>query len=275
VQILDPRLAHRHWDWLVIPEHDRITGANIIPVQGSLNPVDDAWLAAARAQFAWLDQFPGPRLTVLVGGDSRHGRLPANIARKIPELMTHWHQTTGGSLLLTTSRRTPPALAAELARQLPPLPGLCWTGPTDGPNPYPGLLAFADQILCTADSVNLLSEACATRVPVCIMGAETTKGGPGRFARSLLNCGRACTSLFVPLSAISPLRETAPAPKRNFGALRTQMDALLHHHFKPPSIRTCHRSLLIPDRTCRSPSPLLHCKMQIHPTHGLMCHVLI
>jgi len=207
VQILEPRIAHRHWDLVVIPEHDGVVGGNVIPVHGSLNPVDDAWLAAARATFAHLEQFPGPRLTVLVGGDSRHGCLPAGVGQALLKIMEDWHRKTGGSLLLTTSRRTPPALAAALARQMHTLPGLCWTGPADGPNPYPGLLAYADQIACTADSVNLLSEACATRAPVCVVGIDAA-GGPGRFARSLLASGRAQTSLVPPSTPMTPLRET-------------------------------------------------------------------
>jgi len=208
VQILDPRLAHRHWDVVVIPEHDGIAGSNIIQMQGSLNPVDDAWLAAARAQFAWLEQFPAPRLTVLIGGDSRHGRLPAGLGQEIFELMARWPQDTGGSVLATTSRRTPPALSAELSRQMHTLPGLCWTGPEDGVNPYPGFLAFADQMVCTPDSVNLLSEACATRAPVCVVGIEGAQGGPGRFARRLLDEGRVQTFLSAASSATTPLRET-------------------------------------------------------------------
>jgi len=220
VQILDPRIAHRHWDALVIPEHDGIIGDNIIPVSGSLHPVDDAWLAAARTEFAWLEQFPGPRLTVLVGGDSRHGRLSAGIGQTLSDLLARWHQDTGGSVLLTTSRRTPSTLADTLARQMRTLPGLCWTGQRDGPNPYPGLLAFAGQIVCTADSVNLLSEACATRAPVCIVGTDLAKGGPGRFARHLLSSGRAHTSLSSAPPAITPLRETA----RIAGLVRTQLE---------------------------------------------------
>jgi len=207
VQILDPRIAHRHWDWVVLPEHDGVDGANVIQMQGSLNPVDDVWLAAARAEFAWLDEFPGPRLTVLVGGDSRHGRLPVGVGQTLLAMVAHWHRDTGGSVLMTTSRRTPPGLAAELRRQMQALPGVCWTGPADGPNPYPGLLAFADQIVCSADSVNLLSEACATRTPVCVLGIETASGGPGRFARNLLSSGRVQTSLSA-ASAMMPLRET-------------------------------------------------------------------
>jgi len=211
LQILDPRIAHHNWDLVVIPEHDRVMGPNIIQMQGSLNPVDDAWLAAARAQFAWLEQFPAPRLSVLMGGDSRHGRLPAGLGQAIFERMTRWHLDTGGSVLATTSRRTPPALGAELSRQMHTLPGLCWTGPDDGVNPYPGFLAFADQIVCTPDSVNLLSEACATRAPVCVLGIESARGGPGRFARKLLDAGRMQTSVSgsAASSAITPLRETA------------------------------------------------------------------
>jgi len=208
VQILDPRMAHRHWDWLVIPEHDGVAGANVIQVQGSLHPVDDGWLAAARVEFSGLEACCGPRLTVLVGGDSRHGRLAEGIGKTVLEMLLHWHQHTGGSVLVTTSRRTPSALTAALVERMRTLPGRCWTGPGDGPNPYPGFLAFADQIVCTPDSVNLLSEACATRVPVCVAGIEAASGGPGRFVRRLLSTGRIQASLLAETSAITPLRET-------------------------------------------------------------------
>jgi len=212
VQILDPRISHRYWDVLIIPEHDGVGGQNIIPVQGSLNPVNDAWLAAARIEFALLEPLPGPRLTVLIGGDSRHGKLADETEKTILEMLPRWHQDTGGSVLVTTSRRTPFGLTAAVVEQMRTLPGLCWTGPDDGVNPYPGLLAFADRIVCTADSVNLLSEACATLAPVCVLGIETASGGPGRFVRSLLASGRVQTALTSPLKASpakTPLRETA------------------------------------------------------------------
>ncbi|WP_029561634.1 ELM1/GtrOC1 family putative glycosyltransferase, partial [Xanthomonas oryzae] len=51
VQILDPRLDPRHWDLLVVPEHDALRGGNVLTLLGSLHPVDDAWLAAGRAAF--------------------------------------------------------------------------------------------------------------------------------------------------------------------------------------------------------------------------------
>src|SRR4051812_42976946 len=56
VQILDPRLDPAQWDLLVVPQHDRLRGSNVLTMLGSVHPVDDAWLAQARAQFAAFER---------------------------------------------------------------------------------------------------------------------------------------------------------------------------------------------------------------------------
>ena len=58
VQILDPRLDPRHWDWVVAPAHDGLRGANIVSSVGSLHSVDDLWLARARQAFPTLGDLP-------------------------------------------------------------------------------------------------------------------------------------------------------------------------------------------------------------------------
>ncbi|MFC5576714.1 mitochondrial fission ELM1 family protein [Lysobacter niabensis] len=210
VQILDPRVDPRHWDLVIAPEHDGVRGDNVITLLGSLHPVDDLWLAASRQQFAAFAELPQPRTAVLVGGTSAHagfdesqfeaflGWLAARIARD------------GGSVLATTSRRTPPIACARLRERLQSLPGVVWTNEGDGPNPYAGLLGWADRIVCTADSVNMLSEAAATNVPVYAAGVERLSGRPRRFVDSLLALGRvrACGDDLRPFPATA-LRETA------------------------------------------------------------------
>jgi uncharacterized protein len=138
VQILDPRIACRHWDLVVAPEHDGLRGANVITLLGSLHPVDEAWLAAAREAFAGFAALPAPRVALLVGGPSAHARF----AR---EDFAHWAAAVaagvrhaGGSLLLTTSpsrrcaRRPtvcPECAGATRATAPTPIPD-CWPGPT-------------------------------------------------------------------------------------------------------------------------------------------------
>ncbi|TXI23951.1 MAG: nucleoside-diphosphate sugar epimerase [Ottowia sp.] len=222
VQILDPRIDPRHWDLVIAPEHDRLRGANVIPVLGSLNPVDEAWLADAAAHFPALLALPRPRIVVLVGGPTRHAPWTAEALQTHLESLRQRVRSEGGSLLATISRRTPAAVVDALRAQLRDLPGLLWDG--NGANPYPGMLACADTLVCTPDSVNMLSEACATTAPVQVLEARCADGKIAAFLDALRERGRihdgpgpAPAALARP---IVPLRETA----RVADAVRQRLD---------------------------------------------------
>lgn len=221
VQILDPRLRSTLWDVVVAPAHDRLRGPNVVELLGSLNPVRDTWLGASRAAFASFAHLPGPRTALLVGGPTSNmsmsvGRLDRWLrgVRKVIE-------REGGSVLATTSRRTPPAMVARVKKRLQGLPGIVWTGSVDGRNPYAALLGWADRIVCTADSVNMLSEAAATRVPVFVAGDRAVRGRPRRFVEALRQSGRIrpLDDRLDPFDC-TPLRET----ERIAGLLRERFE---------------------------------------------------
>lgn len=199
VQILDPRRGRDRYDALVLPVHDGVAGANVVATLGALNEIDDAWLAAGRAAFPALAALPAPRTAVLVGGPTRSLRLDRAYLDGLLALVGGWRRSEGGSLLLTCSRRTPADLAGHLRRWLAGVPGLFWAGPEDGDNPYAGLLGWADRIVCTADSANLVSEACATRAPVRVHLPGAAAGRVGRLLDDLRATGR-----------LQPLDERAP-----------------------------------------------------------------
>jgi mitochondrial fission protein ELM1 len=209
VQVLDPRLPTRHWDLVVAPEHDGLRGDNVIPVFGSLHPVDDAWLARGRDAFPAIARLPAPRIAVLVGGPSAHAGFDARAFESLMAVAEGMAARDAGSLLVTTSRRTPAGVCAALRARPRPVPTLSWSGADDGANPYAGMLAWADRIACTADSVNMLSEACATTAPVFVHRPDALRGRPRRFVDELLARGR-----IRPLAAgaapfdAQPLRET-------------------------------------------------------------------
>ena len=215
VQVLDPRLDPALWDVVVAPEHDGLTGTNVVTLVGSLHAVDDAWLAQARSDFSILSPLASPRTALLLGGPTAHaeGYDTAALTRDLQRLQARLREE-GGSLLATTSRRTPAAWSQALSTQCD-APGLRWIAPTqpggdDSDNPYAGLLAWADRIVCTPDSVNMLSEACATRVPVFVLGGDAVQGRLRRFHDALHARGRirAFDDALAPYE-VEPLRETA------------------------------------------------------------------
>ncbi|MBK8066737.1 MAG: mitochondrial fission ELM1 family protein [Rhodanobacteraceae bacterium] len=174
---------------MVVPAHDRLSGANVIAIEGSLHAIDDAWLAQQRNLCPALGRQPGPRTLLLVGGQRRGVDLvPASFERAAAAL-ARWRAREGGSLWVIGSRRTPAAWRRKL-RVLFADAQLRWFDPGDGDNPYRGALAWADRIVVTADSVNMQSEALATGKPVYTLCEGMPTGKLGRFHQAQVAAGR-------------------------------------------------------------------------------------
>lgn len=210
VQILDPRIDPGHWDAVVAPRHDRLHGANVMATLGSLNPVDDAWLASGREAFADFGYLPRPRTALLLGGPRRGIAFDPALAQALADGITRRLRAEGGSVLATASRRTPPAFAARLREALASFPGTFWRDDGDGPNPYPGLLGWADRLVVTPDSVNMLSEAAATGAPLHTLALATLPDKLARFHADLRERGSLHDlDALVAKPSTPPLRETA------------------------------------------------------------------
>lgn len=201
VQILDPRIETRAFDVVIAPQHDGIDGANVIRSIGALNPVDPRWLADARTRFARFAALPSPRTAVLVGATNRAQRLDVRYFDALLDRLGALHAAGGGSFLVSVSRRTPEDVVLKLRAAFAAFPGAFFGGDRDGENPYPGLLAWADRIVVTPDSVNMLSEACATGKPVYTSAPEPIAGKLAAFHRELRGSGH-----------LRMLGESAPKP---------------------------------------------------------------
>jgi len=203
VQILDPRIDPRHWDAVVAPRHDQLEGANVLHTLGSLNPIDDVWLASGREAFPDFEALPRPRVALLVGGPRRGIEFDEHLSQRLIECVHAAAQ--GGSVLATASRRTPPEFASRMRDALADVPGIFWNG--EGTNPYPGLLGWAGRIVVTPDSVNMLSEACATGVPVHTVATAPLPEKIARFHAALRERGL-LTEVDGTRAVVAPLRET-------------------------------------------------------------------
>lgn len=165
VQIQHPRMNPARFDLVVVNRHDGLTGSNVIVTRTALHRATPARLAAAGAEWApRLAHLPRPLVAVLVGGSNGRFRLDKTVAKALAAQLLAM-QADGAGIALTPSRRTAPDVCTALAA-IRSQGGWMWDG--SGDNPYYGLLALADAIICTEDSVSMVSEAVATSAPVLL-----------------------------------------------------------------------------------------------------------
>lgn len=122
--------------------------------------------AEARRWAGRFSALPRPWYAVIVGGHSGPYTFGRKAARRLAAQATDLANAHGGALLVTTSARTSPAAIQELVRRIQAPAHFYHWQPNDLNNPYYAYLALADELIVTADSISMLSEACATRKPV-------------------------------------------------------------------------------------------------------------
>lgn len=179
IQLQNPTFAHRNFDLIIAPEHDRIFGKNIISTTGALHRVTAEKLEIEAKKFS--DKFknlPRPLIGVLLGGSNKNFKMSRSVINRFSNLLKIALEKTKGSLIITPSRRTGKENIRTLCENLSDLPVYIWNGIET--NPYYGILALSDALVVTCDSINMISEACATGKPVHIYHF---KGGSKKFMR--------------------------------------------------------------------------------------------
>ncbi len=171
VFLKDPSTGADTAETIWVPQHDRLRGPNVLATLTSPHRISPERLASARGQApAWLRE-GRPGIGVILGGNSKHHRFTeADIDRLVKALQAL--ARGGANLVVTPSRRTPAALAEAVRALCAETGGFFWDG--TGENPYIAILAHADHLVVTADSVNMLGEAAATGKPIHLF---TPSGG--------------------------------------------------------------------------------------------------
>jgi uncharacterized protein len=183
VILKDPRTGAGSADLIWVPQHDKLRAENVLVTLTSPHRLSQDKLNAARLHPpALIAALKTPRAAVIVGGNSRHHSFTdADIARFAAQL--DQLAASGVSLMGSRSRRTPEPLATALAEVFAKHGGWWWDG--QGENPYTALLANADVIIATADSVNMIGEATATGKPVLVFEPKGGHRKIGAFLEAL------------------------------------------------------------------------------------------
>ena len=219
VQLQNPVIAPSHFDLVVVPCHDRLEGANVVETRGALHRVTPELLAAGAAKLApRVAHLKRPYISVLIGGSNAVYRLGAAEMTALAAQLVHAARENSASLLITPSRRTGTENLRILKAALGATPHFLWDG--EGDNPYFGLLALADFLVVTGDSVNMVSEAASTAKPVYVAQLPGVSEKFARFHRLLRDDG-------VTRAFPAPLENYAYKPLDDVAAVAVRVAALL------------------------------------------------
>jgi mitochondrial fission protein ELM1 len=184
VHLGNPRISPDHFDLVVpTPEYPVPEASNVMRIPLTIQRPRDA-AANAASTSAFLDNYPSPRRLLLLGGATLYWTLGKEDVAAAISAISSTAQGSGSLLVLGSPRTSEGVMCAarrELARSSIPAALV----PTEGPPSYRAVLAAADVIFVTADSVSMVSEAVATGKPVGLVPIR--RSSYGRLALTLMD----------------------------------------------------------------------------------------
>lgn len=218
VQLMWPDAGAKEFDLIILPSHDhRPLATNVQHVLGAPHSITPEVLEEAALQ--WMMTFKThskPHIGVLVGGSNKHALFKRKDFELLGMRLRALANSTGGTLFVSTSRRTGDAGVSALKEALNGLGNqlyfYAWRA-EDAPaaNPYRGILGSADLLVVTGDSVAMTSEACATGKPVVVFTASEFSPKHARFLDDMVQEQHI---VVPPTGAPFPLPLQLSAPKR-------------------------------------------------------------
>ncbi|MBK8176423.1 MAG: mitochondrial fission ELM1 family protein [Rhodospirillales bacterium] len=177
------RLVHLGRPWsplhcfdliVTTPQYRLPDRENILQNQAPLHRVTPRRLQESTTE--WAPRFahlPRPWITVLIGGGITPHVFDHETAARLAAGASALAGPSGGSVLVSTSPRTPaPTIDTLCAGLTVPSYIFRWSKEA-AENPFYGMLAVADALIVTGDSMSMLAEACATGRPVHLFDLGT------------------------------------------------------------------------------------------------------
>jgi uncharacterized protein len=164
------------FDLVIAPPQFQVPGRpNVLHLDLPLMRVDEATVTTAAD--AWRPRFadlPRPLLALLVGGPTKPYVFDRTVARRLIKECRHITEAAGGTLYVTTSRRTPAAVVEAIAAALPAGARL-YRWDAGGDNPYHALLGLADRFVVTGDSISMMVEVARLGKPLAIFALPASR----------------------------------------------------------------------------------------------------
>ena len=165
IHIQNPRVNTNNFDIVVAPSHDNVVGHNVITTDLAINHITpkllDKHAEKMKDSFGSIQK---PICTVFIGGKSRNYKFDQSNVIELAKTLDKVMNNNNVQMFIVFSRRTDEFIKDYLKKKYSKQ-NIVWEGKE---NPYLALMHYSKYLICTSDSVSIISESVSAKKPVFI-----------------------------------------------------------------------------------------------------------
>ena len=163
IHIQNPKINPAHFDLVVAPAHDDLKGKNVLQTDLALNHINNRLLSKeAELYTAQFSKIEKPICAIFLGGQNRNYRFDISVIKVLADQVDKIIKNNDIQLYILFSRRTDEFIIEYLKERFLDQ-NIIWNG--EG-NPYLALMKFSKYLICTSDSVSIISESISSTKPL-------------------------------------------------------------------------------------------------------------
>jgi mitochondrial fission protein ELM1 len=172
IHIQNPRVNTNNFDIVVAPSHDNVIGHNVITTDLAINHITpkllDKHAEKMKDSFGSIQK---PICTVFIGGKSRNYKFDQSNVIELAKTLDKVMNNNNVQMFIVFSRRTDKFIKDYLKKKYSKQ-NIVWEGKD---NPYLALMHYSKYLICTSDSVSIISESVSSKKPVFIYKLPSSK----------------------------------------------------------------------------------------------------
>ena len=172
IHIQNPRVNTNNFDIVVAPSHDNVIGHNVITTDLAINHITpkllDKHAEKMKDSFGSIQK---PICTVFIGGKSRNYKFDQSNVIELAKTLDKVMNNNNVQMFIVFSRRTDEFIKDYLKKKYSKQ-NIVWEGKD---NPYLALMHYSKYLICTSDSVSIISESVSSKKPVFIYKLPSSK----------------------------------------------------------------------------------------------------
>jgi len=172
IHIQDPKVSLNNFDFIVVPEHDGLAGANVLTTKGAIHYLTKDELALSEN---YLKSKIDPKkkiVSFIIGGPNKYYSYDNNIIDNIFLKIKKNFLQNNYQVIIIPSMRTPKKIIEKAQNYFDQKQIVI---PNVDKKAYLSSLQLADHVVVTCDSTSMISEAALTGKPIYVAQMTPTK----------------------------------------------------------------------------------------------------